>query len=350
MGRKTTKNLNPYYILLITFLTAVQNCSALDKQRFNSGLKWMSTPYSSMGKETSCIRCHYTNEPDTFFWKPSLAEISRMAIKLGPEGIQNQLRYPFSERLSLDHEGISLSDSAIADIHYFLTHTNPGNLEPDTSKRSFPWALLAVALILFSLVDMWLIQLFEQPFISKTLLIAGLISGGHLLAKELESGGLQEGYEPNQPLKFSHKVHCKQNNIDCFYCHAESRHGARAGIPSTKVCLNCHSIITEGGNSGEFYIKQIQEADLNNTPIEWVKVHNLPDHVHFNHALHVEKGKLDCQKCHGEISQMNRIKQIEPLSMKWCLDCHRTMEVQTTDNNKAKVSDTGGFDCMRCHY
>lgn len=114
--------------------------------------------------------------------------------------------------------------------------------------------------------------------------------------------------------------------------------------------MNCHTIITEGGNSGEFYIKQLQEADKNHTAIQWVKVHNLPDHVHFNHARHVVNGKLDCTKCHGDVANMDRVKQQESLSMKWCLDCHSKSQTNTIGEQLQPVSETGGFDCMQCHY
>ena len=329
------------------FLTLALNAHAMDADRYNNGLKWMNTPYKHLGKNTTCFACHYQAEPDTFFWKPSLQEICKSAINLGPDELQQQLLMPFSDRLTLDHQGIALSDTAITDIHYFLTYTQPANLPPHHRTPPFPWAIVVIGTLLITWVDMWLIPFIKPRFISKIGLVVALLSGGHLLGKELSGFGLQQNYAPVQPIKFSHKVHSGQNNIACFYCHAESRHGAKAGIPSTNMCLNCHNVITEGNNSGEYYLKQLQAAHLNHQPIEWIKVHNLPDHVHFNHARHVKNGQLNCTECHGQMDQMNRVKQIESLSMKWCLDCHQ--QSQTNSTNQL-VGETGGYDCMQCHY
>ncbi len=189
---------------------------------------------------------------------------------------------------------------------------------------------------------------------------------------EARALGRQQGYAPVQPIWFSHKVHVTQNKIDCEYCHVDVRESRHAGIPSLNVCLNCHNVVKKGKISGDKEISKIyaylgynpstQQFDKPGKPIEWVKVHNLPDHVYFNHAQHVQAGKVDCQECHGPVEKMNRVVEYKELSMKFCLDCHREREI-ITDNQyyalykfhlnpgeKPKVKDIGGQDCSSCHY
>jgi hypothetical protein len=141
-----------------------------------------------------------------------------------------------------------------------------------------------------------------------------------------------------------------------------------AGIPPVELCMNCHSQVKKGKQTGEKEIAKIYAAIENNKPIEWIKVHNLPDHVYFNHAQHVNVGKVECEECHGEVEKMDVIIQTEPLSMGWCIDCHRDKEVQFTNNkfyeqynklheqmkdgkiNKVTVQMIGGDECQKCHY
>src|SRR5690606_24432549 len=121
--------------------------------------------------------------------------------------------------------------------------------------------------------------------------------------------GRQQDYAPDQPVKFSHKVHVGENGIDCKYCHTTVEHGKSAGIPATNLCMNCHIIIREGTNSGKFEIAKIVNAVEKGEPIEWVRIHNLPEHVFFSHAVHVGSGKLDCTQCHGQVKEMDIMKQ-----------------------------------------
>ena len=126
------------------------------------------------------------------------------------------------------------------------------------------------------------------------------------------------GYSPEQPIPYSHRLHAGQLGIDCRYCHSSVERSAHAGIPATEVCMNCHKMIkTESPN-----IKKIHESYVTGKPIEWVKVHRLPDYAYFNHSRHVNSG-VSCVECHGRIDQMKVVHQVQPLSMSWCLDCHR---------------------------
>jgi mono/diheme cytochrome c family protein len=175
------------------------------------------------------------------------------------------------------------------------------------------------------------------------------------------SVGVQQGYAPKQPISFSHKLHAGEYKIDCNYCHTGANRGKSAHIPSANICMNCHGVIKK--ESPE--IQKIYTSIENNTPIEWVRVHNLPDLAYFNHSQHVNVAGLDCENCHGDIAKMEVVQQRSSLTMGWCIDCHRKTEVNTKDNKyydklvqlhasdskeALKVADIGGLECSKCHY
>jgi cytochrome c2 len=173
--------------------------------------------------------------------------------------------------------------------------------------------------------------------------------------------GVQQGYAPKQPIAYSHKLHAGQYKIDCNYCHTGVNKGKSATIPSANICMNCHGVIKK--ESPE--IQKIYAAIEQNRPIEWVRVHNLPDLAYFNHAQHVNVGNVQCTTCHGEIEKMEVVEQRSSLTMGWCIDCHRKTEVNTKDNayydklvalhrkeskEPLKVANIGGLECSKCHY
>jgi len=190
----------------------------------------------------------------------------------------------------------------------------------------------------------------------------------------------QKGYHPEQPIKFSHKIHAGDNAIACQYCHNSVEKSRHAGIPTVNVCMNCHKGIQEGPTTGTKEIAKIYAAagfdakagtyDVNKqNPIQWIKVHNLPDHVYFNHSQHVVVGKIDCAQCHGNVKEMTTVEQKNPLTMKWCIECHRKTEVAMAGNayydrlhealkekyknqhlNTFTVAQMGGIECAKCHY
>ena len=181
----------------------------------------------------------------------------------------------------------------------------------------------------------------------------------------LYSIGVQQNYEPRQPIAFSHKVHAGQYEIECKYCHTGAAKGKSANIPSANVCMNCHTQIKVGTITGEGEIAKIYAAVENNKPIEWVRIHNLPDLAYFNHAQHVNVGGIQCQTCHGPIEEMDVVKQYSALTMGWCIDCHRKTDVNTKGNayydnlvelhsksskSNMKVENIGGLECAKCHY
>lgn len=223
------------------------------------------------------------------------------------------------------------------------------------------------------------------------------VVGGYFVTKGAIGLGRQKGYQPVQPIYYSHKVHAGINQINCLYCHGSAWESKTAGIPSVNVCMNCHKAISTYEKGPKLYDENGEEingtaeiaklykaagADPKNLaawnpadakPIEWVKIHNLPDHVYFNHSQHVKAGKVQCQSCHGEITAMDEVKQVSELSMGWCINCHRETKVNFnyTDSTGNKfysiyekfhndvksgkmdsvtVKDIGGLECQKCHY
>ena len=185
----------------------------------------------------------------------------------------------------------------------------------------------------------------------------------------LYSIGIQQNYQPKQPIAFSHKLHAGAYEIDCKYCHTGVMKGKSANIPSPNICMNCHTQIKQ--DSPE--IQKIYSAigyDVvtasytgQQKPIEWVRIHNLPDLAYFNHAQHVNVAGIECQTCHGPIQEMDVVKQYTLLTMGWCIDCHRKTDVNTKGNayydnlvelhngkKPMKVEDIGGLECAKCHY
>jgi cytochrome c2 len=184
-------------------------------------------------------------------------------------------------------------------------------------------------------------------------------------------------YHPEQPIAFSHKIHAGDNAINCQYCHSGVERSKTAGIPSVNVCMNCHKGISKGPTTGTAEIAKIYEAagfdpekgeyNKPQKPIKWIKVHNLQDFVFFSHQQHVKVGKQECTTCHGEVKEMTTVQQVKPLTMGWCIDCHKKTEVPGMKDNpyyetlhkrlaeKYKgqpitVDKMGGIDCVRCHY
>ncbi|SEQ13119.1 c-type cytochrome [Flavobacterium urocaniciphilum] len=200
--------------------------------------------------------------------------------------------------------------------------------------------------------------------------------------------GVDQGYEPIQPIHYSHKIHAGDNGIDCKYCHSSARVSKNAGIPSLNVCMNCHKNVSEfqGDKDSvyvdytkEFYTAQIQKLydavgwdkaaqkyTGKTKPVKWVRIHNLPDFVYFNHSQHVTVGGIECQKCHGKVETFEVMKQDQPLTMGWCVDCHRKTDVKIQDNayykkihdqlskklgvTKLTAAQMGGLECGKCHY
>lgn len=183
--------------------------------------------------------------------------------------------------------------------------------------------------------------------------------------------GVQQGYQPTQPIAFSHEIHAGQYEIDCQYCHTGVRKSKSANIPSPNICMNCHTQVKPESEEIQKiyaaidYNPETQTYGTNTKPIEWIRVHNLPDLAYFNHSQHVDVAEIECQTCHGPIEEMEVVYQYANLTMGWCINCHRETDVNTKGNeyyNKLvklhseqskepmKVEDIGGLECAKCHY
>ncbi|MEM1215938.1 MAG: c-type cytochrome [Bacteroidota bacterium] len=265
-------------------------------------------------------------------------------------------------------------------------------------------------------------------------IFALVVLGGYTTVSNAISLGRQQGYEPTQPIQFSHATHSGMQQIECQYCHDGARRSKHSVIPAANTCMNCHRAIKKGSQHGtaeltkiyasvgydpiddvyledyaelskedqlKIYSRWIEQqnneeyegdellalvdeqlagidAALTHTtnegeesvygPIPWVRIHNLPDHAYFNHAQHVTVGQVECQTCHGQVQEMEEVYQYSPLSMGWCINCHRQTEVKFAGNeyyqayenyheelqsgarSKVTVEDIGGLECQKCHY
>ena len=219
--------------------------------------------------------------------------------------------------------------------------------------------------------------------VTVVIVLLGVAYGGYGYFMQV---GIDQGYEPIQPIHYSHKIHAGENEIECKYCHSSARVSKHSGIPSLNVCMNCHKQIAEvaeeTGNdeySKEFYdneIKKLYEATGwdpetqsytgKTKPVKWVRIHNLPDFAYFNHAQHVTVGQIECQTCHGPVEEMEILYQHSPLTMGWCINCHRETNVKMEGNEyyekiheelskkygveRLTAAQMGGLECGKCHY
>jgi mono/diheme cytochrome c family protein len=227
----------------------------------------------------------------------------------------------------------------------------------------------------------------QNSFLVFVSVIFLLLSSAYFGYGYLMQVGIDQGYMPVQPIHYSHKIHSGDNKIDCKYCHSSARVSKHSGIPSLNVCMNCHMNIAEyngeedleKGYTKEFYTNEIkklykavgwdeetQQYTGETQPVKWVRIHNLPDFVYFNHAQHVEVAGVDCQKCHGPVEEMEIMYQHSSLTMGWCIDCHRETNVDVANNEyytkiheelskkygveKLTAAQMGGLECGKCHY
>lgn len=231
----------------------------------------------------------------------------------------------------------------------------------------------------------------ENQFLVLMTTIFLLLGGAYFAYGWMMQIGVDQGYEPIQPIHYSHRIHAGLNGIECKYCHSSARTSKHSGIPSLNVCMNCHKSIAEVADatseytsvtdeySKEFYDKEIQKLYVavgwdqatqsytgNTQPVEWVRIHNLPDFAYFNHSQHVTVAGIQCQKCHGAVEEYEVMYQFAPLTMGWCINCHRETQVQMVGNayydkihealskkyglEKLTAAQLGGLECGKCHY
>ncbi len=205
------------------------------------------------------------------------------------------------------------------------------------------------------------------------LLIVGTIACGSWTWVTLWNTNVHQGYQPVQPIKFPHDLHAGAMKIDCQYCHSGAYKSKNASIPSLNVCMNCHKVVkTESAEIHKIYDAlgydpQTQKYDSTKMrPMQWVRIHNLPDFAYFNHSQHVKVAGLKCQQCHGQIQEMKEVYQYSPLTMKWCIQCHKRTNVDfkgnpyyekmeavhklLADGKQVTAAQMGGIECGKCHY
>jgi mono/diheme cytochrome c family protein len=205
------------------------------------------------------------------------------------------------------------------------------------------------------------------------IVLCGTIAMGSFSWVTMWNTNVHQGYQPVQPIKYSHQLHAGAMKIECQYCHTGAFKSKNASIPSLNVCMNCHkSVKTESPEIHKIYDAlgyDPNTAKYDSTkakPIQWVRIHNLPDLAYFNHSQHVKVGNIKCQTCHGQIQEMQEVYQYSPLTMKWCIQCHKRTEVNGKGNayydsilsahekikkgEKVTAAVLGGIECAKCHY
>ncbi|RNC88495.1 MAG: cytochrome C [Winogradskyella sp.] len=317
-----------------------------------------------------------------------------------------------------------LSDQDISDILAYTAEPKPEPIVvdgPDTSDQSGGGdsasnkLILAALALLFGLLAMALVLVnntlkrfakekgidipeeekrtpiwkafVQNQFLVLVTSIVLLLASGYFVYGYLMQVGVDQGYEPVQPIHYSHRIHAGDNKIDCKYCHSSARVSKHSGIPSLNVCMNCHKSIgevapetlAEGKEYGVDYNAEIQklykavgwdEATQKYTgetsPVKWIRIHNLPDFAYFNHSQHVSVAGIECQTCHGPVEEMEIMYQYSPLTMGWCINCHRETNVKVKDNEyytkiheqlskkygveQLTAAQMGGLECGKCHY
>jgi cytochrome c553 len=325
-------------------------------------------PTSGSKTPTNCASCHNIGHIDNFNWNPSAMDLANKFGKCDFDSFKKVLTQPSGKLMTQIHGDIDFSDVQLRQIKSFLTNLaiqGEGPQKPLLTKRIL--FISFIILFLLAFIDLIITKKIKFRFVHiAVLLTTTLLITSFIVTSAIELGRSQN-YQPDQPIKFSHKVHVGQNGTQCIYCHFNAEQSKSAGIPPASVCMNCHIIVREGSRSGKCEINKIFKAIDNNKPIEWVKVHNLPDYVFFSHAQHVMVGKIVCEKCHGNVAQMDQIKQVHDLSMGWCVNCHRETKVQFDNKfygkyeqlhkdlkdgkiNMVTAAKIGGTDCMKCHY
>ena len=419
----TSKMLSLCFALLLTFstsLTAQEGDPANGKSLYNS----------------NCAACHKLDKPMT---GPALRNIeARLAEEQGLDRewlsawIRNSAALikdgdAYANKIYNEYNGIAmtafpqLSDQDISDILAYTAAPAPepvvvektgggqagdqGGVSNDLilGALALLFALLAMALFLVKRtldrfaeakgidiaaenkrIPLWK-AFVQNQFLVLVTAIVFLLASGYFVYGYFMQVGIDQGYEPVQPIHYSHRIHAGDNAIDCKYCHSSARVSKHSGIPSLNVCMNCHKSISEvapetlaeGNEYGVDYNAEIQKlydaVGWDGTgytgdakPVKWIRIHNLPDFAYFNHSQHVTVGGIECQTCHGPVEEMEIMYQHAPLTMGWCINCHRETNVKVKDNEyytkiheelskkygveQLTAAQMGGLECGKCHY
>lgn len=320
-------------------------------------------------KTINCAGCHNTVESDTLNWNPNALEISLKYKEKSPADLSRVLLKPSGAKMIKSHKNFDISSEDIVLLKAYMDKfTEIGLKKSKPVITNLILFIIAILLFLFALIDLIISKRLKKRWINHSILFLTSVFITYTLVINGLAIGRSKDYTPDQPVKFSHKVHAGQNQTDCLYCHSSAPYSKSAGIPSVNVCMNCHFIVRNGTRSGSIEISKVIKAYEEKVPIKWVKVYNLPDHVFFSHAQHVSAGGISCEKCHGNVKERDVITQVTDLSMGWCIECHRTTKVNFKGNlfysdykdlseklkrgeiDSVTVDMIGGIDCMKCHY
>jgi mono/diheme cytochrome c family protein len=419
----TSKILSLGFIILLTVstsLSAQEGDVAQGKSLFNA----------------NCAACHKLNKPMT---GPALANVEQRLIEeegLDREWINNWIRNSsaliksgdtYANKIYNEWNQVAmnafpqLSDQDITNILAYTAAPPPAPVvvdagadvivqEPGISNNlilgalAVLFALLALALILVkrtlnrfaeakgieTVVEekrtpIWK-AFIQNQFLVLVTAIFFLLASGYFVYGYLMQVGINQGYEPVQPIHYSHRIHAGDNAIDCKYCHSSARVSKHSGIPSLNICMNCHKAIgevaaetqqegiKEYGVDYNAEIQKLYEAvgwdgtgyTGETQPVKWIRIHNLPDFAYFNHSQHVSVAGIECQTCHGPVEEMEIMYQHSPLTMGWCINCHRETNVKVKDNGyytkiheqlskkygveQLTAAQMGGLECGKCHY
>lgn len=419
----TTKILHLSAILFFTFLTSLnaqEGDPANGKSLFN----------------TNCAACHKLDKAMT---GPALRNVeTRLAETegLGREWLNSWIRNSagliksgdaYANKIYNEYNQVAmtaypgLSDQDISDILAYTAQPKPEPVVAATAVQAGPsqdsgvpnnlilgalavlFALLAIALVLVKRTlnrfaeakeiavvveekrtPLWK-AFVQNQFLVLVTSIFFLLSSAYFVYGYFMQVGVDQGYEPVQPIHYSHRIHAGDNAIDCKYCHSSARVSKHSGIPSLNICMNCHKAIgevaaetlAEGKEYGVDYnaeiLKLYDAVGWDGTgytgeskPVKWIRIHNLPDFAYFNHSQHVAVGGIECQTCHGPVEEMEIMYQHSPLTMGWCINCHRETNVKVEDNayytkiheqlskkygvDNLTAAQMGGLECGKCHY
>jgi len=354
--------------------------------------------------QANCAACH---KLDKRFVGPALRNI---ADKKSKKWLHSWIKDNVALRASGDEDAKAIYEEfnkvpmmqfpqlSAKDIDNILAYTSYKEVKKTTatatkveakkksSEASTVWMSYIVAIVLLLLI-LWVYLKSNNGFLKVIATIILMFGAAYITFQWLMNIGIDTGYQPVQPIEFSHKIHAGDNKIDCQYCHFAAKHSKTSGIPPLNVCMNCHKNISEyngpvtAKHDKKFYDGEIQKLydaigwDKNNfrykanykkRPVKWVRIHNLPDFAYFNHSQHVVVAGVKCQKCHGPVQTMDRVKQYSKLTMGWCIHCHQSTDVKMKGNGyytkiheqlskkyglkSVTEAQMGGKECGRCHY
>jgi len=339
------------------------------KEEINRGKRFFMGLLPFERNHESCVSCHNLTPADTMNWNPSAMDIALKYLGRDSASFRQVVMEPTSTVMEASHRNFDISDEDLQMVKVYLDHlavNGPDPVKP-TINRLLLFLFLGL-LLTWALLDLIFFKKVKLKIIPVVIFLGAFGYQIVMIYEDAVKLGRSEGYQPDQPIKFSHQVHVAENQIDCMYCHHTATESKTANFPSTDLCMNCHIVVREGSRSGRFEIDKLVQAHEESRSINWIRIHELPDHVFFSHAQHVGVGKLDCAQCHGPVEEMHIVRQHSDLSMGWCLECHRETKVDFIENDyyslfeafhkdldkgvkdSIMAADIGANDCAKCHY